>query len=41
VLALDAPRWVGAITPLGGVAFMVGWLALGTALGSIAQRDAR
>ncbi|HEY2623800.1 MAG TPA: DUF423 domain-containing protein [Dyella sp.] len=41
VLALDAPRWVGAITPLGGVAFMVGWMALGTALGSIAQRDAR
>jgi uncharacterized membrane protein YgdD (TMEM256/DUF423 family) len=41
VLALGAPRWVGAITPLGGVAFMVGWMALGTALGSIAQRDAR
>lgn len=38
-LALGAPRWVGAITPLGGVAFMVGWMALGTALGSIAQRD--
>lgn len=28
-LALGAPRWVGAITPLGGVAFMVGWIALG------------
>jgi uncharacterized membrane protein YgdD (TMEM256/DUF423 family) len=27
-LALGAPRWLGAITPLGGVAFIVGWLAL-------------
>ena len=31
-LALGAPRWCGAITPLGGVAFIVGWLALGLAL---------
>jgi uncharacterized membrane protein YgdD (TMEM256/DUF423 family) len=27
-LALGAPRWIGAITPLGGVAFIVGWIAL-------------
>ena len=27
-LALGAPRWIGAITPLGGMAFIVGWLAL-------------
>lgn len=27
-LALGAPRGLGAITPLGGVAFMVGWGAL-------------
>ncbi|WP_266182962.1 DUF423 domain-containing protein [Dyella humicola] len=40
-LALGAPRWVGAITPLGGVAFMVGWMVLGVALGSAARRDAR
>jgi uncharacterized membrane protein YgdD (TMEM256/DUF423 family) len=31
-LALGAPRWVGAITPLGGVAFIVGWIALGIGL---------
>lgn len=31
-LALGAPRWCGAITPLGGVAFIVGWIALGRAL---------
>ncbi len=27
-LALGAPRLVGAITPLGGLAFMAGWLTL-------------
>lgn len=27
-LALGAPRVVGAVTPLGGVAFTAGWLAL-------------
>jgi len=27
-LALGAPRWIGAITPVGGVAFVVGWIAL-------------
>ncbi|HET6551972.1 MAG TPA: DUF423 domain-containing protein [Dyella sp.] len=31
-LALGAPRWLGAITPLGGVAFIAGWIALGIAL---------
>jgi uncharacterized membrane protein YgdD (TMEM256/DUF423 family) len=28
-LALTGVRWLGAITPLGGVAFLLGWLALG------------
>jgi uncharacterized membrane protein YgdD (TMEM256/DUF423 family) len=28
-LALDAARWLGAVTPFGGVAFVAGWLALG------------
>jgi uncharacterized membrane protein YgdD (TMEM256/DUF423 family) len=27
-LALTDTRWLGAITPLGGVAFLLGWLAL-------------
>jgi uncharacterized membrane protein YgdD (TMEM256/DUF423 family) len=35
-LALGAPRLIGVITPLGGVAFIVGWIALGFAL---AQKD--
>jgi uncharacterized membrane protein YgdD (TMEM256/DUF423 family) len=28
VLALSGARWLGAITPLGGVAFLAGWAAL-------------
>jgi uncharacterized membrane protein YgdD (TMEM256/DUF423 family) len=27
LLALSGIRWLGAITPLGGIAFLVGWLA--------------
>ena len=27
-LALGGPRWLGAITPIGGVAFLAGWLCL-------------
>ncbi|QNK02080.1 DUF423 domain-containing protein [Dyella telluris] len=40
-LALGAPRWFGAITPLGGVAFIVGWIALGMALAARVDRTAR
>ena len=31
-LALGAPRWFGIVTPFGGVAFIIGWLALGASL---------
>ena len=27
-LAFGAPRWLGAITPLGGLLFLAGWLTL-------------
>ncbi len=27
-LAFGAPRWIGAITPLGGLLFLAGWLTL-------------
>lgn len=37
-LALGAPRWTGIVTPFGGVAFIVGWIALGLTLG---QRSGR
>ena len=30
-LALGAPHWIGAITPIGGVLFIAGWIALGVA----------
>ncbi len=31
LMALTGMRWLGAVTPLGGVAFIVGWIALGIA----------
>ncbi len=31
ILALTGIRWLGAITPIGGVAFLVGWAALAIA----------
>ncbi|MDQ7997184.1 MAG: DUF423 domain-containing protein [Luteibacter sp.] len=31
-LALGAPRWTGAMTPFGGVAFIVAWIAVGLSL---------
>jgi uncharacterized membrane protein YgdD (TMEM256/DUF423 family) len=30
-LALGGPRWLGPVTPLGGVAFMVGWVCIAAA----------
>ena len=27
-LSLDGPRWLGPITPLGGLSFMLGWTSL-------------
>ncbi|GAB2569392.1 DUF423 domain-containing protein [Dyella jejuensis] len=31
-LALGAARWTGVVTPFGGVAWIIGWIALGMAL---------
>jgi uncharacterized membrane protein YgdD (TMEM256/DUF423 family) len=28
ILAITKQRWLGAITPIGGVAFLLGWLSL-------------
>jgi uncharacterized membrane protein YgdD (TMEM256/DUF423 family) len=28
ILSLTGMRWLGAITPIGGLAFLIGWLAL-------------
>jgi uncharacterized membrane protein YgdD (TMEM256/DUF423 family) len=27
-MALGAPRWLGAVTPLGGLCFLIGWAVL-------------
>ncbi len=32
LLSAGAPRWVGALTPVGGLAFIGGWLALAWAV---------
>ena len=31
LLALGGPRWLGAITPIGGLCFLTGWALLGLA----------
>ena len=31
IMALTDQRWLGAITPIGGTAMIIGWLALATA----------
>lgn len=31
-LALTGYRWLGAVTPLGGLAFLAGWLCLAVAI---------
>ncbi len=36
-LSLSEIRWLGAITPIGGVALIVGWFALAIAAGSAAK----
>ncbi|WP_395715152.1 DUF423 domain-containing protein [Reyranella sp.] len=30
-LAFGGPRWLGAVAPIGGTAFILGWLSLGVA----------
>lgn len=32
ILSLSGIRWLGAITPIGGVAFLAGWLLLAVAM---------
>ena len=33
LLALGGPRWLGAVTPLGGLCFIAGWVMLAWAVG--------
>ena len=32
VLSISGVRWLGAITPIGGAAFLAGWIMLGVAI---------
>lgn len=36
-MALGAPRWLGAVTPLGGLSLLAGWASLGVA--AVSQRS--
>lgn len=38
VLALSGIRWIGALTPLGGVAFLIGWACLAWGSWHLASR---
>ncbi|WP_349263165.1 DUF423 domain-containing protein, partial [Longimicrobium sp.] len=38
VLALSGIRWLGAITPLGGVCFLAGWVMLAVAGARVVSR---
>lgn len=38
LLAVTGVRWLGAVTPLGGVAFLGGWVALAFAVRGVAPR---
>jgi len=38
VLSLTGLKWLGAITPIGGVAMLVGWIALALAAGASPNR---
>lgn len=35
LMVFTGHRWLGAITPLGGVAFLIGWVTLGLAAGRL------
>ncbi|MGD9880552.1 MAG: DUF423 domain-containing protein [Reyranella sp.] len=38
-LAFGGPRWFGAVAPIGGAAFILGWLSLGVAALLKAEAD--
>lgn len=39
-MALGAPRWLGAITPIGGVLFLIGWTILAWSARGVDQAPA-
>ena len=39
LMALTGARWLGAVTPIGGLAFILGWVALALAAMRYGQPD--
>ncbi|MBX6316483.1 MAG: DUF423 domain-containing protein [Isosphaeraceae bacterium] len=39
-LAIGGPRWLAWVTPIGGLAFLVGWIALALAAGGMGRPQA-
>lgn len=39
-MALGAPRWLGAITPIGGLLFLIGWATLAWAAAEVDKPQA-
>jgi uncharacterized membrane protein YgdD (TMEM256/DUF423 family) len=39
-MALGAPRWLGAVTPIGGVLFLIGWAVLAWAARGVDPKPA-
>ena len=37
-LALGAPSWLGPVTPVGGLSFMIGWLLLALSAGRLSVK---
>jgi uncharacterized membrane protein YgdD (TMEM256/DUF423 family) len=40
-MTLTGARWLGAVTPLGGAAMLVGWVSLGVAAGGLSRQAPR
>ncbi|OZB13908.1 MAG: DUF423 domain-containing protein [Hyphomonas sp. 34-62-18] len=38
-MALGAPRWLGAVTPVGGISLLAGWVMIGLGGIASARRD--
>lgn len=38
-MALGAPRWLGAVTPVGGISMLAGWVMIGLGGIASARRD--
>ncbi|MFN9032979.1 MAG: DUF423 domain-containing protein, partial [Alphaproteobacteria bacterium] len=40
-MAFGAPRWMGSVTPIGGVLFLIGWAWLSVSARDLDRTDSR